>query len=100
MFLELLILLNFFPFSIFSRVTRAEYTPLNYVNEGVILFIIGFLHNCIRIILITLNFLVVKVYQDEREKHESKLVGLRNGVDEAQSELTIAQVILKEMYFR
>ena len=88
-----------FPFSLISRVTRAEYTPLNYVNEGVILFIMGFLHNCIRIILFSLNFLV-KVYQDEREKHESKLVGLRNGVDEAQSELTIAQVILKEMYFR
>jgi len=32
-----------------------------------------------------------QVYQDEREKHESKLVGLRNGVDGAQSELTIAQ---------
>ena len=38
-------------------------------------------------------FIVIKVYQDEREKHESKLVGLRNGVDGAQSELTIAQVI-------
>ena len=34
----------------------------------------------------------LQVFQDEREKHGKRLVGLRKGVDETQSALTVAQV--------